>query len=49
MVNGIITSDPRGFNKGRGSEFRVGSQVRQTPEEVQIVVNITMKTIVRKP
>ena len=33
MVNGIRTSDPRGLNKGHGSKFRVGSQVRQTPEE----------------
>ena len=33
MVNGIRTDDPRGFNKGRGSKFRVGSRVRQTPEE----------------
>ena len=24
---------PRGFNKGRSSKFRVGSRVRQTPEE----------------
>ncbi len=27
------TGNPRGFNKGRSSKFRVGSQVRQTPEE----------------
>ena len=33
MANGIKTSDPRGFNKGRSSKFRVGSQVRKTPEE----------------
>ena len=34
IVNGIRASDPRGLNKGRGSKFRVGSQVRQeTPEE----------------
>ena len=33
MVNGIITGDPRGFNKGRSSKFCVGSRVRQTPEE----------------
>ena len=30
MANGIRTGDPRGFNKGRSSKFRVG---RQTPEE----------------
>ena len=33
MVNGIRTSDPDGLNKGRGSKFCVGSQLRQTPEE----------------
>ena len=33
MVNGIRTGEPRGFNKGRSSKFRVGSRVRQTPEE----------------
>ena len=33
MENGIRTGDPRGFNKGRSSKFREGSQVRQTPEE----------------
>ena len=32
-VYGIRTSDPRGFNKGRSSNFRVGCRVRQTPEE----------------
>ena len=34
MINGIRASNPRGLNKGRGSKFHVGSQVRQeTPEE----------------
>ena len=33
MANGIRTGDPRGFNKGRSSKFRVGSRVRQTPEK----------------
>ena len=33
MANGIRTGDPCGFNKGRSSKFRVGSRVRQTPEE----------------
>ena len=33
MANGIRTGEPRGFNKGRSSKFRVGSRVRQTPEE----------------
>ena len=33
MANGIRTSDPRGFNKGRSSKLRVGSRVPQTPEE----------------
>ena len=33
MANGIRTGDPHGFNKGRSSKFRVGSRVRQTPEE----------------
>ena len=33
MVNGIRTSASHGLNKGRGSKFRVGSRVRQTPEE----------------
>ena len=33
MANGIRTGDPRGFNKGGSLKFRVGSRVRQTPEE----------------
>ena len=33
MAIGIRTGDPRGFSKGRSSKFRVGSRVRQTPEE----------------
>ena len=33
MVNGIRTSDPYGLNKGRGSKFREGSRVQQTPED----------------
>ena len=33
MANKIRTDDPRGFNKGRSSKFREGSQVQQTPEE----------------
>ena len=33
MADRIRTSDPRGFNKGRNSKFREGSQVRQTPVE----------------
>ena len=33
MVNGIGTNNPRGFNKGRSSKFRVGSRVRETHEE----------------
>ena len=33
MANGIRIGDPCGFNKGRSSKFRVGSRVRQTPEE----------------
>ncbi len=33
MAYGIGTSDPSGFKKGRSSKFRVGSRVRQTPEE----------------
>ena len=36
MANGIRTGDPRGFNKGRSSKFRVGSRVWQTPEEGQM-------------
>ena len=35
MANGIRTSDPHGFNKGCNSKFRLGSRVRQTPEEGQ--------------
>ena len=35
MANGIRTGDPRGFDKGRSSKFREGSQVRQTPEDGQ--------------
>ena len=33
MANGIRTSEPRGFNKGRSSKFRESSQIRQTPEK----------------
>ena len=33
MANGIRTGDLRGFNKGRSSNIREGSRVRQTPEE----------------
>ncbi len=33
MANRIRTGDPLGFNKGRSLKFRVGSRVRQTPEE----------------
>ena len=33
MANRIRTDNLRGFNKGRSSKFREGSQVRQTPEE----------------
>ena len=33
MANGIRTGDPREFNKGRSSKFRVGYRVRETPEE----------------
>ena len=33
MTNGIRTGDTCGFNKRRSSKFRVGSRVRQTPEE----------------
>ena len=33
MANGIRTGGPRGFNKGRSSNFCEGSRVRQTPEE----------------
>ena len=35
MANGIRTSDPWGFNKGRSLKFHEGSRVRQTPEEGQ--------------
>ena len=34
MAYGIRTGEPRWFNKGRSSKFRVGFRVRQTPEEV---------------
>ena len=33
MANGIRTGGPRGFNRGRSSKFRVGSQDRQTPKD----------------
>ena len=33
MDNGTRASGSRGLNKGHGSKFREGSQVRQTPEE----------------
>ena len=33
MANRIRTGDTCGFNKGRSSNFREGSRVRQTPEE----------------
>ena len=37
MVNRIRKSVPRGLNQGRGSKFRVGSRIRQTPEEGQSI------------
>ena len=33
MANGIRTSDPRGFNKGRSLKFHEGSRIWQIPEE----------------
>ena len=33
MANVTRTGDSSGFNKGRSSKFRVGSRVRQKPEE----------------
>ena len=33
MAKRIRKGDALGFNKGRSSKFRVGSQVRQRPEE----------------
>ena len=33
MFNRIRANDPEGLNKGRGSQFYVGSRVQQTPEE----------------
>ena len=35
MANGIRIGNSHGFNKGCSSKFRVGFQVRQTPEEGQ--------------
>ena len=35
MNNGIRTGHPCRFDKGRSSKFRVGSRVRQTPDEGQ--------------
>ena len=53
MVNEIRTGGPRGFNKGRNSEFPVDARVRQTPEEgrssYRLKTCVTMKTVVRKP
>ena len=49
MGNGIRTGDPCGFNKGHSLKFRVGFQVRQTPEEGHInqnVVEITIKMMI---
>ena len=50
-VIGVGSLNFKGDNKGRRSKFRVGSRVRQTPEEGRNFVSITikMKTIVRKP
>ena len=33
MVNGSLTRDPNGLNKGRDLKFCEGSRVRQTSEE----------------
>ena len=33
MANGIRTGDPNRFNRGHSSKLRLGSRVRQTPEE----------------
>ena len=56
MVNGIKTGDPRGFNKGRSSKFRVVSWVwkhlKKAEEHIGrnvVEITIEMKTIVRKP
>ena len=35
MVNGIRTYDPCGLDKRHGLKFRIGSQVRQTPERCE--------------
>ena len=55
MANRIRTGNPCGFNKGRSPKFRVGSRVRQAPEEARghidrnvVEITIKMKTIVRK-
>ena len=37
MANKKRTVDPIGFNKGRSSKFRVGSRVRQTPEDARSI------------
>ena len=52
MANEIRTGNPCGFNKGLSSQFREGSRVHLKKAGAHIgwnVVEITMKTIVRKP
>ena len=55
MTNGIRTSDPRGFNKGRSSKFCEGSRVRKTlyleslvlTESEQATPVVSIKDVVR--
>ena len=52
MINGIRTRYTHELNKGRGSKFRVGFQVRQTLKKTgghigRNVVNITIKKILK--
>ena len=56
MANGIRTGDLRGFNKGRSSKFRVGSEFDNYMKKAGghigrnvMEITIKMKTIVRKP
>ena len=56
MANGIRTGDPRGFNKGRSSKFRVGSEFDKHLKKAGghigrniMEITIKMKTKVLKP
>ena len=49
MAKGIRTGDPRGFNKGRSSNFRDVSDFDKHLKKAVVEITVKMKTIVQKP